>query len=151
MHRRSVTDCEPEMIPTKNRVLSIVGIFCFSLIASPALSDLGNAEIPVNSRESYPETSHNALCSSINQDCVVTFKDARMSVDGSKGIERHQLIGFRTEFDRQETYFYIDYSSATGAKRTALFLFHNRKAAAYFGQALSRWYKQDPNSYPVTY
>ena len=74
-----------------------------------------------------------------------------MSVDGSSGISRAQLIGFRTEFDRQETYFYVDYIGSAGDKRSALFVFHNRKAASYFGQSLSRWYNADPNAYPVTY
>ena len=74
-----------------------------------------------------------------------------MWVDGSSGIDRRQLLGFRSDFDRNETYYYIDYQRKDGSKSTALFLFVNRKAAAYFGQSLSRWYDSDARPYPTTY
>ena len=121
------------------------------LLAQPVLADLGSAEVPSGVGASGPKTTHQALCGKLDNQCVVTFDGRRMEVNNAGGIDRDQLLGFRSAFDRNETYYYVDYKKADGTKSTALFLFTNRKAASYFGQSLSRWYNQDPRPYPVTY
>lgn len=122
-----------------------------AMLCLPAAANLGSADFPAGIESSGPKTTHKAMCGKLDNQCVVTFSGRRMQVDGSGGIDRDQLLGFRSDFDRNETYYYVDYRKSNGDRGTALFLFTNRKAASYFGQALSRWYNQDPRPYPVTY
>ena len=124
----------------------------FTGISEDLLSgDLGPADFPSEAINSGPKSSHTAWCKQLNRNCVVIFDNEKMIVDNFKGITREQFIDFRTSWDRNEMYYYVNYLNSENKKTTALFLFVNRKAAAYFGESLSRWYNQDPNPYPITY
>ena len=124
----------------------------FTGISEDLLSgDLGPADFPSEAINSGPKSSHKAWCKQLGRNCVIVFDNEKMIVDNFKGIQREQFIDFRTSWDRNEMYYYVNYLNSENKKTTALFLFINRKAAAYFGESLSRWYNQDPNPYPITY
>ena len=124
----------------------------FTGISEDLLSgDLGPADFPSEAINSGPKSSHTAWCKQLGRNCVIVFDNEKMIVDNFKGIKREQFIDFRTSWDRNEMYYYVNYLNSENKKTTALFLFINRKAAAYFGESLSRWYNQDPNPYPITY
>ena len=124
----------------------------FTGISEDLLSgDLGPADFPSEAINSGPKSSHTAWCKQLGRNCVIVFDNEKMIVDNFKGIKREQFIDFRTSWDRNEMYYYVNYLNSENKKTTALFLFMNRKAAAYFGESLSRWYNQDPNPYPITY
>ena len=124
----------------------------FTGISEDLLSgDLGPADFPSEAINSGPKSSHTAWCKQLGRNCVIVFDNEKMIVDNFKGIKREQFIDFRTSWDRNEMYYYVNYLNSENKKTTALFLFVNRKAAAYFGESLSRWYNQDPNPYPITY
>ncbi len=124
----------------------------FTGISEDLLSgDLGPADFPSEAINSGPKSSHTAWCKQLGRNCVIVFDKEKMIVDNFKGIKREQFIDFRTSWDRNEMYYYVNYLNSENKKTTALFLFMNRKAAAYFGESLSRWYNQDPNPYPITY
>ena len=124
----------------------------FTGISEDLLSgDLGPADFPSEAINSGPKSSHTAWCKQLGRNCVIVFDNEKMIVDNFKGIKREQFIDFRTSWDRNEMYYYVNYLNSENKKTTALFLFMNRKAAAYFGESLSRWYNQDPNPYPNTY
>ena len=124
----------------------------FTGISEDLLSgDLGPADFPSEAINSGPKSSHTAWCKQLGRNCVIVFDNEKMIVDNFKGITREQFIDFRTSWDRNEMYYYVNYLNSENKKTTALFLFMNRKAAAYFGESLSRWYNQDPNPNPITY
>ena len=132
-------------------LLIFIPLFFMGISEDLLSGDLGPADFPSEAINSGPKSSHTAWCKQLNRNCVVIFDNEKMIVDNFKGIKREQFIDFRTSWDRNEMYYYVNYLNSENKKTTALFLFMNRKAAAYFGESLSRWYNQDPNPYPITY
>ena len=121
-------------------------------ISSPLAiaQDFGPADFPGDTEKNAPKSYHDAWCRQLEKECRVIFSGRRMTVEGFRGIEREQLIGFRTERDikGKERYFYVKYLNNRGFESTALFMFVKKKASREFGLALSRWYEQDPKPYP---
>ena len=117
-------------------------------IAPVFANDFGNADFPGEIEVNAPKSYHDAWCRQLKKNCRVRFNGRSMQVEGFKGIKREQFLGFRTEIDGRERYFYVNYMNSRNKKTTALFLFTHRKAAREFGLALARWYEQDPKPYP---
>ena len=111
--------------------------------------EFGPADFPADEvGKSMPETVHDAFCRKLGQECRVRFKGTSMTVDGYRGIERDQFLGFRSSADGEERYYYVRYLNSKGQEQEALFLFVNWGAASEFGQALARWYEQDARPRP---
>ena len=132
-------------------LISLIPLIFLGISQDLISGDLGPADFPSEEINSGPKSTHTAWCKQLGRNCVIVFENEKMIVDDFKGITRNQFIDFRTSWDRNEMYYYINYLNSKNKKTTALFLFMNRKAAAYFGESLSRWYNQDPNPYPITY
>ena len=125
-------------------LLSVLASLCLASMAN----DFGPADFPGNVEIGMPQSFHDAWCRQLNRDCRVRFSGREMTVDGFKGITREQLIGFRSDSDGNEKYFYVRYTNGEAKETTALFMFVNKGASAEFGKALVRWYEQDPKPYP---
>ena len=128
-------------------------LFAFILVFGSIINwaradDFGPADFPGEVESGMPLSAHDAWCKQLNKECKVKFQGRSMNVEGYKGITREQLIGFRSDADGNERYFYVKYLNSSGQDTTALFLFVNKGAAAEFGLALSRWYEQDSKPYP---
>ncbi len=131
-------------------------LFIFSLFfVSPASSqeverssDFGEADFPGVVEDELLVTYHDAWCRRMGEKCRVKFTGRTMQIDNYRGITREQLRSFRTTADGNERYFYVRYLNSKGKATTALFLFANDAAATEFGQALSRWYEQEPRHQP---
>ncbi len=131
----------------------IATILSFSIFLQPSLAiaqDFGPADFPGDIEKNASKSYHDAWCRQLEKECRVRFSGRRMTVEGFRGIEREQLIGFRTERDikGKERYFYVKYVNNRGSDSTALFMFVKKKAAREFGLALARWYEQDPRPFP---
>tara|TARA_B100000965_G_C19454148_1_gene696679 strand:+ start:313 stop:885 length:573 start_codon:yes stop_codon:yes gene_type:complete len=118
-------------------------------------NDLGPADFPGDIEEGGPRSYHDAWCRQLKKECRVRFSGRIMTIEGFKGIDRSQLISFRHDFDggtfrfgKKEIYYYVDYLNSQKNKSTALFLFAHKTAATEFGEALVRWYEQDPRPKP---
>jgi hypothetical protein len=111
-------------------------------------ADFGPADFPGDVEVGMPKSYHDAWCRQLNKKCRVQFSGRSMTVDDYKGITREQLLGFRSDADGGERYFYVRYLNSQKQETTALFMFVHQGAAAEFGQALARWYEQDPRPYP---
>ena len=111
-------------------------------------NDFGPADFPGEVESGMPLSVHDAWCKQLNKECKVKFQGRTLTVEGYKGISREQLLGFRSDSDGKERYFYVKYINSSRQNTTALFLFVHKAAAAEFGLALSRWYEQDSKPYP---
>ncbi len=123
---------------------ALLGICITPVIAD----DFGPADFPGDIESKGPLSYHDGWCRQIKKECRIRFQGRSMTVEGYKGIERDQLISFRTDFEGAESYFYVTYLNSRGKKTTALFLFSHRIASSEFGRALARWYKQDARPFP---
>jgi hypothetical protein len=126
-------------------------LFAFILVFASIVNwaradDFGPADFPGEVESGMPLSAHDAWCKQLNKECKVKFQGRSMHVEGYKGITREQLIGFRSDADGNERYFYVKYLNSSGQDATALFLFVHKGAAAEFG--LARWYEQDSKPYP---
>ena len=129
--------------------LLIAFFIVFGSISNRAWAkDFGPADFPGKVESGAPHSVHDAWCKQLNKECRVKFQGRSMTVEGYKGITREQLLGFRSDSDGKERYFYVKYVNSSGLNTTALFLFVHKAAAAEFGLALSRWYEQDSKPYP---
>ena len=106
--------------------------------------DFGPADFSDYNQVSMPISYHDAWCRQLKKECRVRFEGRAMTVEGFKGIEREQLLGFKSDQEARERYFYVRYRNSKGNPSTALFLFVHDQAANEFARALSRWYSQDP-------
>ena len=106
--------------------------------------DFGPADFPAEIDAGMPRSYHDAWCRQLKKECRVRFEGRAMTVEGFKGIEREQLLGFKSDQEARERYFYVRYRNSNGNPSTALFLFVHDQAANEFARALSRWYSQDP-------
>ena len=137
---------------TISNFLFLISFLFFGLQFNKIIAgDLGPADFPGDFEHVGLKSIHKASCKQLKRTCQITFEGDTMRVDNFRGIRRDQFIDFKTAFDRNEQYFYVTYKNSAGKKTTALFLFVNRKAAGYFGQALSKWYEMDPRPIPKTY
>ena len=121
------------------------------LAASPVLATdgFGDAEFPASLFQDGAKSYHDAWCRKIKNKCRVRFQGPAMWVEGQGGIERSQLLSIRKESDgHDEYYYYVSYLNRRGEKRTALFLFANRKAGRNFGRSLVRFKMQDASPIP---
>ncbi len=136
----------------KRLVLPLLAVLALPVAVNA--NDFGNADFPSDVEVGSPKSYHDAFCRQLNRKCRVRFTGRKMFVEGFKGIERNQLIGYRSKTDIEvflgtmERYFYVDYMNSKGEKSTALFLFTHTGAAREFGLALARWHAQDPRPQP---
>lgn len=132
------------------KVRFLIATLCgIAWISSPAIAnDFGPADFPGDVEVGMPKSYHDAWCRQLKKECRVQFSGRSMTVEGYRGITREQLLGFRSDADGGERYFYVRYLNSQNQETTALFMFVHQGAAAEFGQALARWYEQDPRPYP---
>ncbi len=132
------------------RSLLITSLLLLGTVFSPSViaEDLGEADFPADVEDPSPNSYHDAWCRKLKRECRVRFVGNAMRVDGFKGIKRKQLIGFRSDHDGQENYFYVKYLDSSNKPKNALFLFVHHAAAQEFSRALARWYEQDSKPYP---
>ena len=78
--------------------------------------DLGPADFPSEAINSGPKSSHTAWCKQLGRNCVIVFDNEKMIVDNFKGIKREQFIDFRTSWDRNEMYYYVNYLNSENKK-----------------------------------
>ncbi len=123
----------------------------------PSLAnDFGNADFPADVEKDDARSYHDPWCRQLMKTCRVRFQGRKMWVEGFKGIDRSQLISFRFRRDggnygkdvHGEKYYYVKYYDNAGIRTNALFIFSNNTAAQEFGNALIRWYEQDPRPIP---
>ena len=128
--------------------------------ATPLLADLGGADL--NSVEEYTSSrKYDALCGRDKDDCVVTFKDGRISVDGGIGIRKDQIIQiFKRTVCRRGTSlfgasmchnsygpvvstmdkeFILTYQSTEGAKKRGMITFLHQRTSDDFQIELEEW------------
>jgi len=135
------------------KILVILMTLTSTLTSVSNAQDFGPADFPGDIEKDSPMSYHDAYCRQLKRECRVRFNGSKMTVEGFKGIEREQLLGFRTEQEggasySRTRYFYVKYLNSRGEESTALFIFVKNEASREFGQALSRWYEQDPKPYP---
>ena len=131
----------------------IVSLLIGSIVPSSFAQDFGPADFPGDIEEGSPRSYHDAYCRQLKRECRVRFNGRKMTVEGFKGIEREQLLGFWTEQEggaaySRTRYFYVKYLNSRGKESTALFIFVKNEASREFGLALARWYEQDPRPFP---
>jgi len=134
------------------RLLEIVTCAIASLVAIYPIAksgEFGRASLEAFPPEAMPTSKHNVFCRQLGHNCEVVFQGRVMKVVGYEGIDRSQLIRFRTDKDGHDDFmFYVTYRSNDGKNLSALFILGHQRAAREFGLALARWYEQDPQPYP---
>ena len=126
---------------------ALVGLVVINPIAKSG--ELGRATLEASPPEAMPNSRHNAFCRQLGHSCEVIFQGRVMKVVGYEGIDRSQLIRFRTDKDGHDDFmFYVTYRSNDGKDLSALFILGHQRAAREFGLALARWYEQDSQPYP---
>ncbi len=115
---------------------------------NPAFADFGDADFPEALFNDGPRSYHDAWCRRIKNKCRVRFQGKGMWVEGQGGIQRSQLKSFRTDFDGNEFYNYVDYISSEGRLKSALFMFSNFEANREFLRAVVRWQRMDASPVP---
>ena len=116
-------------------------------------ADLGGADITGKDGETTTGNIYEAWCGAEFKDCKVSFKNARLSVDGSSGITREQLenvsmervcrqytFGIRDCFQSQYNKEYaITYKNSSGKNRTALISFRHEPTYRSFNRDFQIW------------
>tara|TARA_Y100001978_G_C23565789_1_gene371582 strand:+ start:196 stop:792 length:597 start_codon:yes stop_codon:yes gene_type:complete len=120
-----------------------------SFLLQPVKADFGDADFPIEFFKDGPKSYHDAWCRTKKNKCRVRFQGPAMWVEGQGGISVDQFITYRHNQDTETWggskghYNYISYTSSTGVRREALFLFKNRDAQREFFQAFLKWKRQD--------
>ena len=117
-----------------------------TLFATPAMADLGEAEIPA----SMSGQIYNAVCGKDNEDCTLEFVEDRFKVDNGLGISATQLRKIKHEKvhtgDLLRTWHYNAYSfmytSKNGEIREGSFRFYNDKINEKFKNDLTIWVRK---------
>ena len=123
------------------------------LLASPAIADLGPADVVESQKRQIVRSKWDAWCGEKRVECTVEFTNGRLSVDGSTGILPDQVssIGiFR--WCRQRAFgspncflvsadkdFTLKYKDSNGKSRIATFSIKNWEAAPTFYSDLGAW------------
>ena len=113
-------------------------------------AEFGDADFPKGIFGDGPKSYHDARCRSLKNKCRVRFQGPAMWVEGQGGIQINQFIDYRFDEEVQrgllasgtDFYNYVSYTSKSGQRREALFIFINFDAQRDFIRAFSRWRKQ---------
>ena len=124
----------------------VLGASTFAM--SSAKAEFGDADFPAGLFNDGPKSYHDAWCRKIKNKCRVRIQGQALWVEGQGGIYRKQFQKYRFDWDGDEFYNYITYKNKNNQRRTALFLFANRKAQGEFIRAFVRWKDQEPRPIP---
>ena len=119
-------------------------------------ADLGGADITGKDGGTTTGNIYEAWCGDDFKDCEVSFKNDRLSVDGSSGIKREQLVNvsmekvcrqksfgafgppscFQSQYNKE---YAITYKNSSGKNRTALISFRHEPTYRSFNRDLHIW------------
>ena len=106
-------------------------------LSLPVQAGLGDAETK--------ETVFDAWCGKKGNDCKVVFTDETLTVNGTDGINRSQILGFtwnylgphQVNWTHQVRYTFVVTFKEDGVDKRGTFIFQNKGAADNFRQAIT--------------
>lgn len=125
----------------------LIASFCIS--AAPARADMGKADV-VKSEPGLPvQSKFDAWCVEKYADCVVTITDEKISVDGSSGVTKQNLIKWERNDNYRDASGFIGphhlysykfiYKASDGRWKKAVIVFQNSRTSDRFYERLKSW------------
>ncbi len=122
-------------------------------IVRPSNDDLGGADLTGPEGGTTTGNTYDAWCGPKYQDCKVSFKDDRLSVNEGAGIKREQFVRvtrervcrnyalglpncYRHQMNKEYT---ITYRSGSGQERSALITFRHERTYKNFNRDFQIW------------
>ena len=128
-------------------LLFVSGFAAFLFVfAMPARADMGKADV-IKSEPGLPvQSKFDAWCVEKYADCVVTITDEKISVDGSSGVTKKNLIRWERNDNYRDASGFIGphhlysykfvYRDVEGKRRKAVIVFQNSRVSDRFYERL---------------
>lgn len=129
--------------------LIFLGVTSTVLAAPIAHADMGRADVIKNEPGLPIQSKFDAWCVEKYADCVVTIDDDKISVDGSSGVTRNNLIKWERNDNYRDASGFIGphhlysykfiYKVADGRWKKAVIVFQNSRTSDRFYERLKLW------------